>query len=181
MALTSRERIIAILTIAAIFILASDKYVFTPLFQKRAENKQLSMAKAAELEHAQSVLDRRKQIEVRWNQMRQDGLSSMASGTESLVLRFLQDSAREAGLLLASLQPEESGIEGSFGHIDFYVSGSGDIREVTRFLYNLESSSLPLKIKSFQLGAADDTASKMALQLTLSSIYLVEQTVAQGD
>jgi len=181
MALTSRERIIVVLAVAAVVVLASDRYIVTPLFQKRLENKQLSQTKAAELEHSLSILNRRKQIQIRWNQMQQDGLSAQAGRTESLVLRFLQESSKEAGLLLTSLQPEHAEANSDFGHIDFYISGSGDMRAVTRFLYDLETSLLPLRIKSFQLGAADDTASQMALQLTLSSIYTIEQTVAKGE
>lgn len=181
MALTSRERTIMIVAIAAVLILASDRYVLTPLMQKRSENKQMTQSLQAELEQSLSTLNRRKQLQVRWEQMHKDGLSSQADRTESLVLRFLQESAREAGLLLTSLQPEHSEVKADFGHIEFFVSGSGDMRAVTRFLWNLETTPLPLKIKAFQLGAADDTASQMSLQLTLSSIYIIEQTVAMAE
>jgi hypothetical protein len=175
MPLTSRERIAMILAVAAVTVLAADRYVLTPLFEKRAENKQLCQSLAAEVEQSISVMNRRKQLQVRWNQMRQEGLTSQASGTESLILRFLQESSKEAGLLLTSLQPEHSEAEKNFGKIDFFVSGSGDMRAVTRFMWQLETASMPLKIRSFQLGAGDENASQMSLQLTLSSIYIIEK------
>ncbi|MCE5184696.1 MAG: hypothetical protein LLF76_01040 [Planctomycetaceae bacterium] len=180
MALTSRERIAMILAIIAIALLVADRYVLDPLLQKRSENKQAGQSMAAELEHGRSVLQRRKQLKVRWDQMQQNGLSAQAGATESAVLRFLQESSKETGLLLTAIQPEYAQIKADFGHIDFFVSGSGDMRGVTRFLWDLETAPLPLKIKSFQLGASDDNASQMALQLTLSSIYMVEGSGSAG-
>lgn len=181
MALTSRERMIMMAAIAAVLVLVSDRYALTPLMEKRSENKQLVKSLEAEVEHSLSILNRRKQLQSRWDQMQSDGLSAQDGRIESLVLRFLQESSKQAGLLLTSIQPEHSEVKADFGHIEFLISGSGDMRAVTRFLWNLETTSLPLKVESFQLGAADDTASQMSLQLTLSSIYLIEQTVAYGD
>lgn len=181
MALTSREKIALILAIVAVAILVSDRYVLTPLFQKRSENKQLSQSLAAELEQSLSVMQRRKQLQVRWDQMQKDGLTSQAGQTESLVMRFLQESSRQSGLLLTSLQPEHSESAKDFGQIEFFISGSGDLRQVTQFLWQLETASLPVKIKTFQLGAGDENASQMSLQMTLTSIYINQTAAKSGE
>jgi hypothetical protein len=180
MALTFRERMIMIMATATVLLLVLDRYAFTPLLQKRSETKQLVQSTAAELEHSLAVLNRRKQLQTRWQQMTEDGLSAQPAQTEGLILRFLQESSGRAGLLLTSLQPEHAELKADFGHIDFLVSASGDMRAVTRFLWDIETSSLPLRIKALQLGGADETASQMSLQLTLSSIYLIEQPIDKG-
>ncbi|MBP8606457.1 MAG: hypothetical protein KBI46_11555, partial [Phycisphaerae bacterium] len=59
------------------------------------------------------------------------------------------------------------------------VSGSGTMAAVTQFLWDIETSKLPLRIKSLQLGAADENGSQMTLQLKLSSIYLIKPESAK--
>lgn len=179
MALTSREKIALLLAIAAVAILVADRYVLTPLAAKRTENKQLCSSMQAELEQSLSIMNRRKLLQVRWKEMLQGGLTDRPGQAESLVLRFLQESSKEAGLLLTSLQPEHSPAENQFGQIEFFISGSGSMRAVTRFLWHVETASLPLRVKTFQLGGNDENASQMSLQLTLSSIYIAEEE--QGE
>jgi len=174
MALTSREKIVLLLAIAAVAILAADRYVLTPLIAKRTENKQLCGSLEARLEQSMSIMERRRQLQVRWKEMLQSGLTSRAGQTESLVLRFLQESSQEAGLLLTSVQPEHTIGENQFGQVEFLISGSGSMRAVTRFLWHVETAALPLKIRKFQLGGSDDNASQMSLQLTLTTIYIAQ-------
>jgi hypothetical protein len=48
------------------------------------------------------------------------------------------------------------------------------MRDVSQFLWQVETSSLPVKIKDIQLGSRNENADDMSLQLRLSAIYLTE-------
>lgn len=175
MALTNRERLIMILAGLAIAILIADRYALSPIFEKRSQIRLLKQNLQAEVEQAQAVLQRRKLIKQRWEQMQQSGLSSDIQKIEGLLFRQLEESSYNSRFLLTSIQPERLLKEGQLGQIEFMVSGTGSMDAVTRFLWNIEMAEIPVKIDSLQLGANNENAAQMSLQMKLSSIYLIEK------
>jgi hypothetical protein len=54
----------------------------------------------------------------------------------------------------------------------FTVAGKGAIDSVARFLWQIETAALPIKIKDMQLGSSSELGDSMSLQLHLSALYL---------
>lgn len=179
MALTNRERLIMIFAAAAVLILAADRYILTPLLDKREQTRQMRNALQTELEQSLAALERKKVLQQRWAQMQEAGLSYEVEAIENRVLRHLEETSGRARFLLTSIQPDRPTAGKQLGEIDFLVSGSGTMAAVTQFLWDIETSKLPLRIKSLQLGAADENGSQMTLQLKLSSIYLIKPESAK--
>lgn len=181
MALTNRERLIMILAGLAVAILIADRYVLGPIFEKRSQAAQLKQNLQADVEKAQSTLQRRKVIGKRWSQMQQDGLSGNIEVIEGLLFRRLEESSQRSRLLIDSIQPERLMKEGRIGQIEFMVSATGTMDAVTRFLWDIEMAEIPVKIDSLQLSSNNENATQMSLQLTLSSIYLIEEEKQEDD
>ncbi|MCI0498148.1 MAG: hypothetical protein L0Y36_00500 [Planctomycetales bacterium] len=173
MALTNRERMVMIFAAAAIAILLGDRYALSPILEKRAHTRQTREALQTEVKQSLAALERKKLLRQRWSQMQEAGLSYQIETIEGRVFRHLEESSGRAHLLLTAIQPDRPTTSQQFGEVDFMVSGSGSMAAVTQFLWDIETSALPLKIKSLQIGAADENASQMTLQLKLSSIYLI--------
>jgi hypothetical protein len=174
MALTARERKIMIFAVGAVLILLLNHYAITPIMDKRDQARQDREEKTAQVNKAESALNRKGVIQERWNQMREAGLGSDIQKAEAMVYRFLEDSASRSGLVSGAIQPDRRQSEGQIGQIDFVMSGTGSMQAVTRFLWSLEMAQIPLKIKSYQLGSKDESAREMTIQVELSTIYLKE-------
>lgn len=174
MALTNRERTIMIVAVLAVLVLIADRYVLSPVLDEFSAIKQQKETLQATLEQSMATLERGKKLNQRWTQMQQAGLSYDVQKTEGLLLRYLEESSSRSRFLLTSIQPEHSTVQEKFGRIDFTVSGTGSMETITRFLWDVEKAQVPLKIESLQLGANDENARQMSLQVKLSSIYLVK-------
>jgi hypothetical protein len=175
MALTNRERMIMIIAGLAIGTLVFDKYILTPVLNKRSEMTLQKDNLQAEVEQAKSTLRRQQTLQKLWDQMQEAGLSNDIQAIEGKLFRHLDESSYQTGLQLTSIQPERLQTQGQIGQIEFMVSGTGSMDSVTRFLWNIEMAEIPLKINSLQLGANNENALQMSLQLQLSSIYLIEE------
>jgi hypothetical protein len=55
------------------------------------------------------------------------------------------------------------------------VAGKGTLDSVARFVWQVETASLPVKIKDMQLGSSSESGDSMSLQLHLSALYLRTQ------
>ena len=175
MALTHRERIIMFLAVTAIALLIADRIILSPVLNARSQTRETRQSLQTELDQANAALERREILQKRWEQMQQAGLTDTVETIEGLLFRHLKEASADSGLLLTSIQPDRQGNQPDLGEIEFAVSWTGSMAAVTAFLWDLETAQIPLRIKSLQLGANDETAAKMSLQVKLSSIYLLKQ------
>lgn len=176
--LSRREKMILAVAVLAIGLLISDKYVLSPLMAKRNEIKDQKEKLTAEVEEGLAVMKRRKLLSKKWKQMTDAGLSGNPAVTEGIVLRYLEDAAYKNYLTLASMQPERinrDNTEDTVSEIEFLVSGKGDIKAVTMFLWSVENAAIPLRVKTMQLGASDEDGSQMSITMRVSSIYVNQQ------
>jgi hypothetical protein len=104
--------------------------------------------------------------------MKEAGLTDNYEQMGSNVLRYIKDSSFKNNLTLSSVQPNRVSVSHDIEETEFTVSGSGSIDSVTKFLWDLETAKLPVKIRTLQLGANDETADQMSLQVKLASICI---------
>ena len=172
MAMTVRERNILIAAVLAVGLLIGDRYVLTPVLNARTQTRQRLDLLISEAAQSQTVLKKQNAVRGEWEDMQRAGLTDDAEKTVSDVLRFLRDSSDRHRLSLSSIQPERLQSKQGLTEIDFTFSGTGTISAVTGFLWDIESVSMPLRIKSLGLGAGDEYASKMSVQIKMSSICI---------
>ena len=53
----------------------------------------------------------------------------------------------------------------------FVVVGKGTMESVARFLWQVETAALPLKVQNMQLGSMSESTDSMSLELHLSALY----------
>lgn len=175
MALTSREQKIMYLTVASVVFLIFNTYILEPVLDKRAETSQTREALQLQVDQSLATLQRKKLLQKRWTQMQQAGLCSDVQKTEAMVYRYLEKSSERSRLELGSVQPDRLATESQLGEIDFVLSGTGSMQSVTEFLWDLETATIPLRIKSYQLGSKNEIAQVMTIQIELSTVYIKDQ------
>ena len=98
MILSKRERYIGIATTAVVALLALDRFVFTPLMERRTQVQNDITLAQLDLDRATLLFNNSRSVNKRWGEMLDGGLKTDASAAESQVLPAVNEWAREAGL-----------------------------------------------------------------------------------
>lgn len=175
MDLSMRETYIAIAALAAFALLLGDHYVITPLMKSGAELRAEEERLNAEMLNASRLFRRRRLMADRWEELTAGGLSSDPAEAESRLLHATQDWADDARLSLSAVKPERAEQTGRTREIRIAASGTGSMRAVARFLWQAETTALPLRISELQLGTRREGADDLSLQLRASTLYLADE------
>lgn len=178
MVLSKRERVIAVVAFAAVATLVLDHYALTPLLNASARLEVERTSAAAELDKATTLFHREGLMAHKWDDMIKGGLKSDPAEAEGQVLHALQGWADQARLSLASMKPERSMQGEELREITVQTSGTGSMAAVSRFLYLIKESQLPLRIRDLQLGARREGTDDLSLQVRVSTLYLAQPATA---
>jgi Tfp pilus assembly protein PilO len=161
---------IVLLAVIVVGALISDKLVLTPALAKFRATEDHKQILLAQINEAQSLFQRRRQMEDKWRTMLSDGLQNDAEA-ESRIVRALDKWSQEARLTLSSLKPERVASDKGLKEMTFVVVGRGRLDAMADFLWQIETAELPVKVKDMVLGASEADES-MSLELNLSALYL---------
>ena len=180
MVLSKRERMILITAIVAVVMLVGDKIVVGPISARREEIKARKLELQAELQNAQLLFTRQKLMERKWKTLLSDGLLNDAEA-ESKIARALDEWSKEAMLTLSSVKPERVASDKGLKEMTFVVAGMGTLEAVSKFLWQIETAPMPIKVMDMQVGSTNDTGQSMSLQLRLSALCLGSQQHSQNE
>ncbi len=174
MVLSKRERIILIVTLACVGLLVVSKFVVDPI-QARLEEMEAERSRLhEELEEARFLLANQGAMQRKWKALVSDGLRNDAEA-ESKVLTALREWSNAAGLAVSSIKPDRIASDKGLQEMIFTVAGKGTLESVSRFLWQIETAALPVKVRDIQLGTGSESEGTMSLQLHLSALYLGTQ------
>ena len=157
MVLTKRERYVGIITVAVLSILVLDQFIVTPAKDRiDVLNADIARAQQEQL-NAQQLFNLRTRANREWRQF--PGVATLNSGgdPESRVLTSVREWAQEEGMRLPSVIPQPAQVEKGFSKIVFRATGTGNLSQVGRFLYRVETASMPLRITDLQITSKDGT------------------------
>ena len=171
MGLSKRERIIMIAAIASVGLFAAVKFVIDPVQAKRDAMESQRQQLLGDLNEAELLIGNHARMQQRWNSMLSDGLRNEAEA-ESRILGALRQWSGAANMALSSIRPERTSSNKGLQEMIFTVAGRGSLESVARFLWQIETAALPVKIRDMQLGSSSEAGDSMSLQLHLSALYL---------
>lgn len=177
MVLSKRERYIAFGTAGVLALLALDRVALSPLFARSQRVDDELSNTQVELERAQQLFANGPRMNQRWHSMVVAGLKSDVTESESQALRALHDWAQDAGLTLLSLQPdrvERARKQQDFQQLTLRASGTGSMRAVSRFLWRVQTASIPLRVTDLQVGSRKEGTDDLTVTLAVSTLVLAE-------
>jgi hypothetical protein len=181
MILSKRERYIGIATAAVVALLALDRFVFTPLMERRTRVQNDITLAQLELDRATLLFNNSRTVNKRWGEMLDGGLKTDASPAESQVLQAVQEWAREAGLNM-SLKRERTDKANQFQQITLRAAANGNMSAVSRFLYRLQTARIPVRVTDILLSSTrKEGTDDLSLTLGISTIYLAPQEPRKGE
>lgn len=173
MVLSKREKFIVICTAAVVGVFLVDRYALNPLLGMREETRTRKQQVTAQWDKGFGLLDRQELMEKRWRTYCEQGICEKASDTTSRVLHEVRNWSGQYGINLSSITPDRvsSKEDENYQEITFLVSGTGNMNSIGHFLYQLEQTTLPLRLKDIQLSSRQEAVDDMSVQLRVSAIH----------
>jgi hypothetical protein len=180
MAMTKRERLIAIGVGAAVAILALDQLVIEPYFVQRDTLAQSTQKQTKQKVDDMLLLGHASLLRKTWTEIVNTGLtdddSDAAAAAEASVLEW----ARAANVSLTAVKPERNSEASQFEVISFHVTGNGTTGQIANFLRSFETAKVPLRIVDLQISPVKEGIDDLTIQLSISTLCLKPGVQAAG-
>jgi Tfp pilus assembly protein PilO len=171
-----RQRILVILAVAAAAILIGDKLIYSPLSRMWEKRNQEIHRLRTQLTEGTGLVKREEVLRSRWDEMRKSTLPDNPSLAQERVLKEIQEWAQESGASINAVSPQWKADSDEYKTLVCRVDASGTLWMLSRFIYNIERSSLALRVESVDLTSRDNTGQQLALGLQLSALALTPQS-----
>jgi Tfp pilus assembly protein PilO len=172
MAFNHRERLLVVLAIACIVLLGGDRLVLSPLVKAWKARASRIVELEGSLAKGKILVTREKDLQKRWSDMRERSLPTVLPDAENQVLSSVNSWSQESGLSVTALKPRWTQEEKDHRKVEFRLSGTGDIRSVAQFLYELEAASLPIRIESVEIASRDNQGRSLSLEMVFTGLVL---------
>ena len=174
MVLSKRERYIAVLTGAVLVLLGLYQWVLQPLKDQSDELDMRTAQASADVMRLNKVVKQSKDARKELAAMTTGGkLSGDASSAETMIYRSVRDWAQDARMSPPSVQPTRSAEkEKDFYKLTFRVQGGGSMSQISRFLYQIKTTNVPVQINELQITSNKENTDDLKLTITVSTIYL---------
>jgi len=175
MRIENRQKLLIILAATAIGLFAGDRLVLTPLAKSWSERSARIAELRKEIASGNRLLLRSKNLRSRWDQMSHNTLANNTSAAEQQIFKAIDRWAQDAGVVITSITPQWKHDSDEYMTYECRVDTTGDLSRLSRFLYNVESEQLALKLQSVELAARDKEGQQLSLGLQISGLVLNSQ------
>jgi hypothetical protein len=177
MTINKRERTIGIVAGAVVGLLLLDQVLITPLLARWTDADDKIELATMDRNSAEDLIFASERANGQWSRMIGTQLHRDASEAESQVLNSVREWAQEAGMNLSSVKPERTEKEKDFFKITFRATGSGGMAQVGRFLWRLETASVPVRVTDVTITSRKPGTDELGVQLGIATSYLAPETV----
>lgn len=178
MILSRRERLIALVTAAAVGILMLDRYALTPFEESRSGTLARKEAVLNELQRGRQLLANQRQLAPRWRAMLDGGLQGDPAEAEGQLLHACRNWAQESRLSLVSLTPDRGLETGDLREIAVRATLTGSMEGIRQFLGRVRGAAIPVRVDELLISARREGTDDLSLDMRLSTLYLASPALA---
>jgi hypothetical protein len=172
MRIENRQRLLVLLSAAAIALLVADKIIITPLIAGWKERSDRIGELKKSITRGVLVLQRDTRIRQRWDSMHNSTLPEDLSEAENEVLKAFERWSADSSLSISSIKPQWKRTADDFMTLEYRADAFGTMSSLVRFLHNVEKDPLALRVESVEITSRDDTGQMLALSLQVSGLLL---------
>jgi len=171
--ITQRQRFLFLVAGISIALLILDRIAYTPLTalwrSHAAEIRKLE----ADVASGAGLIGRAQSLQQTWADMQSRSLPKDPSQAEQDLITALDRCRRTSGIELGSIKPQwKRGLTDRNSLLECRIDATGTLATLGRFVYEVEKSSLALRLDSLAMTARDDTGQKIALELVVTGLRL---------
>jgi hypothetical protein len=171
-----RQQTLVIVAIVAVGLFAGDKLVFDPLMGAwDARSKRIETLRS-QVAQGKGLLDRKEDITSRWDQWQRNTLTNNPSVAEQQFWQALDRWRQDSGVIISGTTPQWKSDTDEYTTYQCRVDASGTLSTLSKFLFNIETEPMALKLESMELSARDKTGQQLALGLQVSGLVLTPKT-----
>jgi hypothetical protein len=168
----NRQQLLTAAALGVVGLWAADNLVFTPLVKSWQARGQAIVELQKKIGDGQLTLQRERGIRDRWTAMRTNTLPVEVSVAEGRVLGAFDGWSRDSGISVTSIKPQWKRTADDFMTLECRVDAAGSLSTITRFIHEVESDPLALKVDSIELSSRDTTGAQLTLGLQVSGLVL---------
>ena len=173
MQIKNRQQFLTILTIVAVGLLVVDRILTPPLV--KVWNERAARIKKLREDVKEGELLQRGKISLRahWAQIQSNTLTNNTTLAEQQLFNGLNRWSQLSGITINTVTPQwKQGSDPSYKTLECRVDASGSIDRLSRFLYELETDRMTLKLQSVELTRTDNDGLVIAMGLQISGLVL---------
>lgn len=169
--LSHREKMIVTVTAVVLGLFLLDHFIVRPFYESLDELSTQRQTLQGKLDDARQTLAASHSARRRWAQFRAGGLQTDASATENNFLNAIRSWSGESRLPLASIRPDRSWSNHGLQEMTFQAGANGTMGGISAFLYRVETTQLPIRIREIQIASRTEGKDDLSMQLRLSTVW----------
>jgi hypothetical protein len=168
--------IIGAIIIAVLYI--SDTMLRPPLQKMWNDRKDQIKNLRAEIKRGKNLINGEQSLRRRWDIMRTNTLPVDTSVAEAQLYGSIQAWKENSTVTVGGINPQwKHDNDETYYTLDCRIEASGNMSTITRFLYEIESDPMGIRVELLELNSRDERGSQMTVNLQLSGLVLG----AKGD
>ncbi len=176
MKIKNRQQWLALLAGAVVALFAADKLLITPLTASWKQRAAQITDLRKKVSEGRALLQRESSLRSRLAQMRANTLPNDRSQAEEQMLKGVERWSGASRVTILSLSPQWKQEAEDRVTLECRLEASGDLGAVSRFLYEVESDPMALRVQSVEITARDNDGRQMALGLQISGLVSMPET-----
>jgi Tfp pilus assembly protein PilO len=173
MEIKNRQQLLIVLTIVAAALLVGVDFVYTPLSgwwtARAAQIKDLR----GRVHDGKMLIRDENGLRGEWANMQTNALPANTSLAEQKVFTSFDDWSRNSGAEITTIMPQWRNDATNYMTLDCRVEVAGDLGMLSKFLYEIESSPMALRVDSVELGSHDTAGQQLTLGLEIDGLALI--------
>jgi hypothetical protein len=169
----NRQHVLLLCAVIVAGLFLVDRVVREPLWNAWKSRSARLIELKTKVCNGEQLIVRADSLQSRWSDWRTNALPAQNASAESLVLSAFDRWSRTAGVSVSSLRPQWKRGEKNFMTLECRAEIAGTLREVTRFLYELEHDPMGIKVDSATLATRDTDGATITLSLQISGLQLL--------
>ncbi len=170
----NRQPLLIVLTIAVVALFAGDKVIVGPLTNLWKARAQEIKKLRTDIASGTTLIRRGDSLRGSWDNMRTNTLPNNSKAPEQ-ALKVFQDCAQESGTTLTGVNPQWKSDKDEYKTLVCNVDASGNLWNLTRFIFDIEKGPTAMKIESLNLSSVDNTGQQLNLRMQVSGLVLNSQ------
>jgi type II secretory pathway component PulM len=180
MKMNARERWFAIGTGVVLGLLVLDQSIYTPLSTRLDNANRIANECRLALIDGDGKLRNSTNARRNWKRFTSSNVADNAPAAESQLLNHVREWMQGSGLTLNAIKPARSDREKNFDKITINATAAGGMEQVSRFLYSVQTSDIPVRVNRIDLTTRKEGADDVLMNIEIASIYgdVTAQTLA---
>lgn len=169
----NRQKLLVILAGAAVLLLILDSAVVTPL-TKAWQVRSTEIARLRKnVTEGRGIVERADRTQALWREMQTQALPKDTAKAEQDLIQEFDRWRRMANIELGAIKPQwKRGTTNRFSQLECRLEATGSLATLSRFLYEVEKSTLALRVDAVELTSRDEQGQKLSLGLLVSGLRL---------